>query len=102
MADLKDLGWFPKEWIVTHFTDLSPDEIQELKDLEQIESDGGSASGGRGEVGFAALQQSRPNRLRYHPTTLPPYYTTTLLHYYTTTPLHYYTTTPLRKKWDSS
>jgi hypothetical protein len=38
MADLKDLGWFPKEWIVTHFTDLSPDEIQELREIEQIAS----------------------------------------------------------------
>jgi len=46
MADLKDLGWFPKEWIVTHFTDLSPDEIEEIKDLEDIESSGGPGGGG--------------------------------------------------------
>ena len=45
MADLKDLGWFPKEWIVTHFTDLSPDEIEELKDMEQTESQGGPGGG---------------------------------------------------------
>ena len=45
MADLKDLGWFPKEWIVTHFTDLSPDEIQELK---EIEDDANAPSGGGG------------------------------------------------------
>jgi len=46
MADLKDLGWFPKEWIVTHFTDLSPDEIQELKDMEQTATQSGSSGGG--------------------------------------------------------
>lgn len=46
MADLKDLGWFPKEWIVTHFTDLSPDEIEELKEMEETESQGGPAGGG--------------------------------------------------------
>lgn len=48
MADLKDLGWFPKEWIVTHFTDLSPDEIEELKDMEKVESNGGSGGGSPG------------------------------------------------------
>ena len=46
MADLKDLGWFPKEWIVTHFTDLSPDEIEELKEMEETESQGGPGGGG--------------------------------------------------------
>jgi len=46
MADLKDLGWFPKEWIVTHFTDLSPDEIEELKEMEGEEGQGGSGGGG--------------------------------------------------------
>jgi hypothetical protein len=46
MADLKDLGWFPKEWIVTHFTDLSPDEIEELKEMEDTESQGGPGGGG--------------------------------------------------------
>lgn len=45
MADLKDLGWFPKEWIVTHFTDLSPDEIEEIKEMEAVESNGGSGGG---------------------------------------------------------
>lgn len=48
MADLKDLGWFPKEWIVTHFTDLSPDEIEELKDMETTESQGGPGGGSPG------------------------------------------------------
>lgn len=46
MSDLKELGWFPKEWIVTHFTDLSPDEIQELKDMEQTATESGSSGGG--------------------------------------------------------
>ena len=47
MADLKDLGWFPKEWIVTHFTDLSPDEIEEIKNLAVDEDEGaGSSIGG--------------------------------------------------------
>lgn len=45
MAELKDLGWFPKEWIVTRFTDLSPDEIEELKDMEETESQGGPGGG---------------------------------------------------------
>lgn len=45
MAELKDLGWFPKEWIVTHFTDLAPDEIEELKDMET------EATGGAGAMG---------------------------------------------------
>lgn len=58
MADLKELGWFPKEWIVTHFTDLTPDEIQELKEMETtaVEGEGsgqpsgieGGAPGGLG------------------------------------------------------
>lgn len=51
MADLKDLEWFPKEWIVTHFTDLTPDEIVELNDMiEQMgatpQGEGGSGVGG--------------------------------------------------------
>ncbi len=48
MADLKDLGWFPKEWIVTHFTDLSPDEIEELKEMETEATSGGGGGGGGG------------------------------------------------------
>ncbi len=48
MADLKDLGWFPKEWIVTHFTDLSPDEIQELKEIEDDSNSPGGGGGGGG------------------------------------------------------
>lgn len=51
MADLKMLGWFPKEWIVTHFTDLSPDEIEELKDMEQTATQGGAAGGRPGGLG---------------------------------------------------
>lgn len=49
MSDLKELGWFPKEWIVTHFTDLTPDEIQELKEMERIAADGGDDGGDEGE-----------------------------------------------------
>ena len=45
MNELKELGWFPKEWIVTRFTDLSPDEIEELKDMEETESQGGGGGG---------------------------------------------------------
>jgi hypothetical protein len=48
MADLKELGWFPKEWIVTHFTDLSPDEIEELEEMEKTESQGGPGGGAPG------------------------------------------------------
>jgi len=49
MAELKDIGWFPKEWIVTRFTDLSPDEIQELEEMEDKETGGGM--GGMGGMG---------------------------------------------------
>jgi hypothetical protein len=48
MATLKDLGWFPKDWIVTHFTDLSPDEIEDLKD---VEAESMAPSGGGGGLG---------------------------------------------------
>jgi len=51
MADLKDIGWFPKEWIVTRFTDMSPDEIQELEEMEEKESGGGFGGGGGGGGG---------------------------------------------------
>jgi hypothetical protein len=46
MMDLKDLGWFPKEWIVTNFTDLSPDEMEDLKEMTKEESGGGGGGGG--------------------------------------------------------
>jgi hypothetical protein len=59
MADLKDLGWFPKEWIVTHFTDLSPDEIEEIKDMEDIESNGGP--GGGRPMGMGGLNLDDPS-----------------------------------------
>ena len=57
MSDLKDLGWFPKEWIVTRFTDLSPDEIEELDELMAEsgeaagEGEGGGGGGGLGGLG---------------------------------------------------
>ena len=55
MADLKDLGWFPKEWIVTHFTDLTPDEIEELKEMEQTEGGGGPGGGAPGGLDTGGL-----------------------------------------------
>lgn len=56
MSDLKDLGWFPKEWIVTHFTDLSPDEIEEIKELEDAEVEGGGGGmGGGGGGGLGGM-----------------------------------------------
>ena len=56
MSDLKDLGWFPKEWIVTHFTDLSPDEIEEIKELEDAEEEGGGGGmGGGGGGGLGGM-----------------------------------------------
>lgn len=51
MTDLQALGWFPKEWIVTNFTDLSPDEIEELKDMT-AEAVGGGGEGGGGGGGL--------------------------------------------------
>jgi hypothetical protein len=35
MANLKEIGWFSPEWIIERFTDMSPDEVQELKALKQ-------------------------------------------------------------------
>jgi hypothetical protein len=59
MTDLKELGWFPKEWIVTHFTDLSPDEIEELEEMElyamtpeTAEDEEGGGGGGGGGLGL--------------------------------------------------
>ena len=31
MGNLKDIGWFPPEWIIERFTDMSPDEIREMQ-----------------------------------------------------------------------
>jgi hypothetical protein len=68
MADLKELGWFPKEWIVTRFTDLAPDEMEELKEME-IEAGGGGGGGGGGpggglditpDMGDPAAQEAPP------------------------------------------
>lgn len=52
MMTLKDLGWFPKDWIVTHFTDLSPDEIQDLKEAEEESMSPGGGGGGGGGLGL--------------------------------------------------
>lgn len=64
MADLKDIGYFPREWIVTRFTDLSPDEIQELdkqleednqfEDIDQMGGGGGGGLPGLGDMGDAS------------------------------------------------
>jgi len=55
MEGLKELGWFPKAWIVTHFTDLSPDEIEELEEMESdansVSDQGGGGGGGGGGLG---------------------------------------------------
>lgn len=61
MSDLKDIGWFPKEWIVTHFTDLTPDELEELKEMEIAQSGGddmgdGGGGGGIGGIGMDDLE----------------------------------------------
>lgn len=54
MTDLKDLDWFPAEWIVSRFTDLSPDEIQKLEEAGTLKDDeeefdlGGGGLGGGG------------------------------------------------------
>jgi hypothetical protein len=58
MADLKEIGWFPKTWIVTRFTDLSPDEIQEMEEMEEEEKGGGEdgeGGGGGGGMGGGDL-----------------------------------------------
>lgn len=56
MADLKDLGWFSKEWIVTHFTDLTPDEIIELNEMtEKASAEGEPDPGLGGGGGFGGL-----------------------------------------------
>jgi hypothetical protein len=52
MADMRDLGWFPKEWIISKFTDLSPDEIEQMmmagdsKAADAPELGGGGGGGG--------------------------------------------------------
>lgn len=51
IAELKDIGWFPKEWIITHFTDLTPDEVAELKNMEAIAARGGENGGTPGGLG---------------------------------------------------
>ena len=52
MSDLKEIGWFPKTWIVTRFTDLSPDEIQEMEELAEEEAgEEGDEEGGGGGLG---------------------------------------------------
>lgn len=60
MQALKELEWFPKEWIVTHFTDITPDELIELKEMAKFENDssnadmfdlGGGGGGGGGGMG---------------------------------------------------
>ena len=51
MGELKDLGWFPREWIVTRFTDLSPDEIEELSAIMTKETEFPSLEGGGGGAG---------------------------------------------------
>jgi hypothetical protein len=56
MSELKEIGWFPKEWIVTRFTDLSPDEIEELQEMEDEESGGGGFGGG-GVMGGSELPE---------------------------------------------
>jgi len=57
MSDLKDLGWFPREWIVTRFTDLSPDEIDELSEImsKQTELPTEEEGGGLGGLGGLGL-----------------------------------------------
>lgn len=57
MGDLKDLGWFPKQWIVNRFTDLSQDEIEELEHMQAEASNEademglGDGGGGGGLLG---------------------------------------------------
>lgn len=48
MSDLKDIGWFPKKWIVTHFTDLTPDELEDLEEMEEQQAGGDDMMGGGG------------------------------------------------------
>lgn len=57
MSDLKEIGWFPKTWIVTRFTDLSPDEIQEMEELAAEESGDkeDEEGGGGGGIGGPSL-----------------------------------------------
>lgn len=47
MSDLKDLKWFPKVWIVSRFTDLSPEEILDLDAIKELEGD---EEGGGGDL----------------------------------------------------
>lgn len=63
MADLKDLKWFPKTWIVTRFTDLSPEDIQELEEMEESDPqqpDDGAGGGGGGGGGMPDMGGGPP------------------------------------------
>lgn len=61
MTDLRELGWFPKEWILSHFTDLSPDEIQQMllkgnADMgDEAAPELGGGGGGGGDLGGGDL-----------------------------------------------
>lgn len=38
MANLKDIGWFPPEWVLERFTDMTRDEVQDmLKKLKKVQ-----------------------------------------------------------------
>lgn len=58
MADLKELGYFPDEWIITKFTDLSPDEIEQMmmnsdaadSSVEELGAGGGLGGGLGGDI----------------------------------------------------
>lgn len=55
MADLKEIGWFPKQWIVTRFTDLSPDEIEEMEEMQEEEGGGEEEGEGGGAGGLGGM-----------------------------------------------
>ena len=37
MGGLKDLGMFPEEWIVSHFTDITEDELELMKKTKELQ-----------------------------------------------------------------
>lgn len=58
MKGLKDLGYFPPDWIISRFTDLSIEEIQlidEMRKTNEIASGGAQEGGGGGGGGGMEL-----------------------------------------------
>jgi len=73
MGGLKELGIFPDEWIIRHFTDLTEDELDLIKremELKQAQGGGAEEEEGDGEDFFedrkisGLIKEQKENELR--------------------------------------